>query len=79
MKYRIATPGAVVDLAAVTRALHAVDPAGIADFDRGGAALRVSTWASDAEVLGVLAAAGLPIAADQLERLPSECCGGCGG
>ncbi len=79
MQYRILTPGTPVDIEAVSRALREIDPAGVADLDAPRGVLRISTWATDADVLSLMSEAGLPIARDQLERLPSECCGGCGG
>lgn len=79
MQYRISLPATPVDIEAIRRVLHAIDPAGVADLDVRTGTLRLSTWAGDAEVRAVLLGAGLPVAPDQVERLASECCGGCGG
>jgi hypothetical protein len=78
MKYRIANPG-LVDPAALASSLHEIDPAAVVDLQAAHGALRISTWATEADLRSLLAAAGLPVVGDQLERLPSECCGGCGG
>lgn len=79
MQYRITLPATPVDIDAIRRVLHAIDPAGVADLDVRAGTLRMATWATDAEVRAVMAGAGLRVAADQVERLASECCGGCGG
>jgi hypothetical protein len=79
MQYRITTPPQAVDIDAISRALREIDPAGVADLDAPRGILRISTWATDADVLSVMSEAGLPVARDQLERVASECCGGCGG
>lgn len=76
MQYRIpvdTTP----DLAALGDALLDVDPAALVDFD--GDALRLSTCLEPVEFVPVLGAAGLAVESARVARLPSECCGGCGG
>ena len=79
MQYRLDTPGPVTDLAVIERAITALDAAAVLDLDPGGKALRVSTVLGEQELLQAFAAAGHVADAAQLERLPSECCGGCGG
>lgn len=79
MKYRITLPATPVDIEAIRRVLQAVDPAGVADLDVLAGTVRMSTWATEAEVRAVMTGAGLRVSADQVERLASECCGGCGG
>lgn len=79
MQYRISTPMTPVDLDAISSALHKIDPAGVADLDPSRGVLRLSTWATDADVLSLLTEAGMPVGRDQLERIASDCCGGCGG
>lgn len=76
MQYRIpvdATP----DLGALGDALLEADPAAVVDFD--GEALRLSTCLEPVEFVPVLGAVGLDVAPTRVVRLPSECCGGCGG
>ena len=76
MQYRIpvdATP----DLAALGDALLEFDPAALVDFD--GDALRLSTCLDPVEFVPVLGAAGFAVEPSRVARLPSECCGGCGG
>ena len=55
-----------------------LDPAALVDVDAYGR-LRISTVLPDAEVLLALGLAGACVAPQDLERMPSECCGGCGG
>ena len=78
MQYRITFNVPAPDAAAIERALQAVDPAAMADVDAAGRTLRVATAIADAE-LGALLRAGFGLDPATLERVPSECCGGCGG
>lgn len=73
----LATP--TPDIGAIERALYDVDPACVVDLDAHHNTLRISTNATDDELLSVLAQSGHPIPPDQLKRVPSVCCGGCGG
>lgn len=66
-----------LDIAAVEDRLQALDPAGLADIE--GSVLRVSTAASENDLIALLADVGHPIRPEQVERLPSVCCGGCSG
>lgn len=77
MQYRVLA--AVDGLAEpVSDRLWAMDPAALVDVDTDGR-LRISTVLPDAEVLLALGLAGACVAPQDLERQPSECCGGCGG
>jgi hypothetical protein len=78
MQYLVAATAGIVPLEPVATRLEALDPAALVDVDRAGR-LRISTVLPDAEVLVALCQAGLHVAPFELERLPSECCGGCGG
>ena len=79
MQYRVHTLATGIDLETVARNLREVDPAGVVDLDRRHGVLRLSTWATDADVLALLAESGLAVDRADLERVASECCGGCGG
>lgn len=78
MKFNIHTEANSIDLSTVETELLQADPAAM--VDRGSPALlRVSTSLGATALLGLLNAAGARIGPGQIETLPSECCGGCGG
>ena len=77
MQFNIPLGTTVIDSAAMEARLQAVDPAALVDAEAG--MLRVSSSLSEHELASLLAAAGLAVDASRIERVPSECCGGCGG
>ena len=78
MQYLVAATGGITALEPVADRFAHLDPAALVDVDRNGR-LRISTVLPDAEVLVALIQAGVCVSASDVERLPSECCGGCGG
>ena len=64
---------------AVADAVAVIDPAALVDIDALGTTMRVSTLATSDELLDCLQGAGMPVRAEHLQRVASECCGGCGG
>ena len=78
MQYLVAATGGIVAVDPIAAHLETLDPAALVDVDRAGR-LRISTVLPDFEVLVALSQAGLHVSPFDLERLPSECCGGCGG
>lgn len=76
---RFTLNGGPADLVHVDRALAALDPAAVCDFDINAGAIRIQTAATPAELLAGLRAAGLEASSSTLLQLPLECCGGCGG
>ena len=78
MQYLIAATSQIAALDGIADRLNDLDPSALVDVDTAGR-LRISTLLPDAEVLLALGLAGLMVAPADLERLPSECCGGCGG
>jgi hypothetical protein len=78
MQYLIAATSNIAGLDGIADRLNDLDPSALVDVDTAGR-LRISTLLPDAEVLLALGLAGLFVAPADLERLPSECCGGCGG
>jgi hypothetical protein len=78
MQYTLRIAGTAPDTAAIERALQAIDPAAMVDIDAAGGTLRVATSMGDDE-LATMLRAGFALDPRQLERVPSECCGGCGG
>ena len=79
MQFTLPIHGAAPDLAALSRELATLDPAAMVDIDLHGQALRIATSATETELHACLLQAGMPAAPHELVRLPSECCGGCGG
>ena len=77
MEYVFRTAGAAPDLERMGRELAALDPAAVLDFDASGPAVRISTSATERELLASLRAAGLDARGEDLVRQPSVCCGGC--
>ena len=78
MQYIVAATSHVASLESILDRLSGMDPSALVDVDTTGR-LRISTLLPDAEVLLALGLAGLAVAASDMERVPSECCGGCGG
>ena len=78
MQYTLITSGAP-DMTAIERAIVQLDPAAMLDFDARASMVRISSVATETELLDCLQQAGVGAAAGQFVRLPSECCGGCGG
>ena len=78
MQYLVAATGGIAAVEPIADRFADLDPSALVDVDRAGR-VRISTVLPDAEVLVALFQAGLFVSAADLERLPSECCGGCGG
>ncbi|WP_152599987.1 hypothetical protein [Noviluteimonas dokdonensis] len=78
MQYLVCPSSHVASLDSIASRLGDMDPAALVDVDAAGR-LRISTQLTDAEVLRALHSAGLLVAPSDVERLASECCGGCGG
>lgn len=79
MQFNIRLHAPHIDIPAIETELQALDPAALVDLAGDGTTLRVSTSALEAELAGILGKAGYPTSLAQIERLPSVCCGGCGG
>ncbi|MGV8961389.1 MAG: hypothetical protein ACOH1V_13575 [Stenotrophomonas sp.] len=79
MEFNIRLHAAQIDLPAIETQLQALDPAGLVDVDGAGKTLRVSANVIESELAMLLAKAGYPTALEQIARVPSVCCGGCGG
>ena len=79
MKFNIKTNGKVVDVFAIEQALIKIDPSALIDIDRTNASLRVSTCLDDSELSSLMTEAGYPVSTLDVQGVPSECCGGCGG
>lgn len=79
MQFRISALPLIPDVDRVEAAITELDPAALVDYDAVLASLRLSTSLEPADIALALAGAGVPVAASQVQRQPSECCGGCGG
>jgi hypothetical protein len=79
MQYQISTANQQPDVPTIEKALQGVDAAAWIDLDQRAAQLRISTYLSGPELIAVFDGSGYPISIDRLVRVPSECCGGCGG
>ena len=79
MKFQIAMRGEDVDVGSVELALQAVDPAAMIDRAGDDDQLRIATYMTADELVAAIGRAGYPVTPDQIVRMPSECCGGCGG
>ncbi len=67
------------DVDAIEGAIREVDPSALVDIDAAGQTLRVAASIQAGPLLELMRDAGYPVTGDQLEQVPSECCGGCGG
>lgn len=79
MQFKIKIAGSMPDVGAIEHAIRVVDPSALVDIDQSGQTLRVAAAIDADHLLGLMGQAGYPVAEEQLERVPSECCGGCGG
>lgn len=79
MQYRIHGPIAASGLAAIEASLTMEDPAALIDLDAGGRLLRIATSLPHQALHSALLRAGCAVEPAQVESVPSECCGGCGG
>ena len=79
MEFLYHATGRTPDLASIERAIGDLDPAALLDTDLSGRTVRISTSLGGDELLACLRHAGLQALPQDLERLPSVCCGGCGG
>lgn len=79
MQFHISLAGAQVDLARLQAVIAAVDPAAVIDRDPLVPQLRISAGLSAGELLALARDAGLELTEAQIQRQPTDCCGGCGG
>ncbi len=78
-QFRVPLSGPAPDLRVLERAVQEADPSALLDIEPISRVLRISTLLDERGLLPALDRGGLPVGAAQLERVPSECCGGCGG
>lgn len=79
MEYIIRVDDKAVDLTILAHALLKLDPSLLVDRDVSTGKIRCSTSALAGELLSAFSSAGHPLAPEDIQRLPSACCGGCSG
>ena len=79
MEFRVKLPTPLPDVGYIDELVRGVDPAAIVDVDPTDRSLRVTAWLAQEELVRLLVRAGYPIGANEVQALPSVCCGGCGG
>lgn len=79
MQYAIPLDSAGLNLEALEAQLLNFDPAGVVDYDHASARLRISTVVLAIELVFILEQAGHRVPLNQIEHVPSVCCGGCSG
>jgi hypothetical protein len=79
MEYLIRTAHAHPDLATIAAGLAGHDPAAVVDLDPRTQALRIATVLEVTPLIAALNETGVDASPERLERVPSVCCGGCGG
>jgi hypothetical protein len=79
MQYSIRSHADVPDPATFEQLLHRLDAAALVDRDPLTGEVRVSSIVGADELVDLLRTAGFKVKGTELARLPSECCGGCGG
>lgn len=79
MEFHIHLAGGRPDLGVIETALLEADPAALVDLDAAGQTLRVAGAFTAVDVVVLMRRAGHPVSPQQVEQLPSICCGGCSG
>lgn len=79
MEFHVHLAGQRPDLGAVEHTLLDADPAALVDLDASGETLRVAGAFTAVDIVVLMRQAGHPVAPQQVEQLPSICCGGCSG
>lgn len=79
MQFKIRITDATPEIGVIENAIRAIDPAAVVDIDQTGETLRVAASLDPAQLLRLIGQTGYAVAPDQLQQVPSDCCGGCGG
>lgn len=77
MEFTVVIDPQVADVPRINDALRDVDPAALVDVEADR--LRIAGAFDVADLLDALRRAGCDVTEGDIERLPSVCCGGCGG
>ena len=79
MEFHVDGLAAAADMAAISEAIHTIDPAAMVDIDPATGALRVAAAMSADELTTVIGSTGQQADGLLVMQMPSNCCGGCGG
>lgn len=79
MECHVTPAGPLPTTAALEQALRRADPAAVVEVTHGGRQLRVASVLDEHQLSTLLGTLGCPVTPEDLRRLPSTCCGGCGG
>jgi len=79
MEFHIATHDMRPDLDAIQDTLFDIDSNAMVDLDANGATLRISSFVTIADLIEVLRRTGWNVGEEQVEQMPTICCGGCAG
>ena len=79
MEFRINANGPLPGIDSIEDALRVLDPAAVVDIRPGTSTIRVSAIVEPHELVSLMQDLGLPLVPDDIERVPSICCGGCSG
>lgn len=79
MEFHIHLAGAHPNLRAIEQTVLDTDPAALVDLDASGDTLRVAGAFTAVDVVWMMSQAGCHVSPQQVEQLPSICCGGCSG
>lgn len=79
MEFHIHLAGARPDVDAIEALVLDADPAAVVDLADADDTLRLAGAFTAVDVVMLMRAAGHPVSPEQVEQLPSICCGGCSG
>ena len=79
MQFKIRIDGSMPDVGAIEQTIRTIDPSALVDIDPTGKTMRVAASMDAVPLLELIRQAGYSVVHGQLEQVPSECCGGCGG
>lgn len=79
MQFAVNIAGAAPDIDTIRQVLSEADASAMADIEPNGETLRIASSLETDQLSTLITQAGHPVAESDIQRLPFECCGGCGG
>ena len=79
MEFHLRLVQPIDDLSPVRESVLAADPSAVVDTTADGATLRIAAALGPEELARSLGRAGVATTADEIEIIPTVCCGGCSG